>query len=102
MYEIEQKTTDPRKIVFEDKADAALQLGLIDTSRHSVIVKVYSLRNGIHIHAELRRKIQYEIETAKDAYWHLQGFCKRISDKMLKDGKASDPSASVTAKTSSE
>lgn len=91
VYEVERKPIDPRKIVFEEKAKAALELGLIDERIYDVIVEVYSLRNGIHLHAELRRNIVYEIEKAKDAYWHLQGFSKRIAEKMEKDGKISKP-----------
>ncbi len=88
VYQIKSAVVDERKIVFEDKAKAAIDLGLIDQPIYDVIVKIYSLRNAIHLHAELRRNIAYEIETAKDAYWHLQGFCKRIAEQMSKDGKA--------------
>lgn len=88
VYQTQIATVDERKIVFEDKAKAAHELGLIDQSIYDVVVKIYSLRNAIHIHAELRRNIAYEIETAKDAYWHLKGFCRRIAEKMAKDGKA--------------
>ena len=88
VYQTESAVVDERKIVFEDKAKAALDLGLVDQSIYDVIVNIYSLRNAIHLHAELRRNIAYEIETAKDAYWHLQGFCRRIAEKMSKDGKA--------------
>ena len=91
VYQIESAAVDERKIVFEDKAKAAFDLGLIDQSIYEVIVRVYSLRNAIHLHAELRRNIAYEIDAAKDAYWHLQGFCRRIAEKMSKDGKATKP-----------
>ena len=93
VYQTELAAVDERKIVFEDKAKAALDLGLIDQPIYDVIVKIYSLRNAIHLHAELRRNIAYEIETAKDAYWHLQGFCRRIAEKMSKDGKGTTPPA---------
>ncbi|WP_423459470.1 hypothetical protein [Ottowia sp. VDI28] len=88
VYQLESAAIDERKIVFEEKAAAALELGLIDQSIYEVIVKVYSLRNAIHLHAELRRNIAYEIKAARDAYWHLQGFCRRIADRMVRDGKA--------------
>jgi len=92
VYQLESAKTDQRKIVFEDKAATALELGLIDQPIYDVIVKVYSLRNAIHLHAELRRNIAYEIEAARDAYWHLQGFCRRIAERMVKDGTASKTS----------
>jgi hypothetical protein len=93
VYQTESAAVDERKIVFEDKAKAALDLGLIDQQIYDVVVKIYSLRNAIHLHAELRRNIVYEIETAKEAYWHLQGFCRRIAEKMSRDGKATNPTS---------
>ncbi|MGO3870919.1 MAG: hypothetical protein ACTJH7_12590 [Alcaligenes sp.] len=91
VYETEVRSIDERKIVFEDKAETARLLGLIDQSIKDVICNVYSLRNAIHLHAELRRGIQYEIDVAKEAYWRLQGFCQQISDKLLADGKVNPP-----------
>lgn len=93
VYETEVRTIDERKIVFEDKAQTALALGLINQKIKDVVCTVYSLRNAIHLHAEIRRGIAYEIEAAKDAYWHLQGFCQQIADKMVADGKAASPSS---------
>lgn len=93
VYEIEPKPVDERKIVFEDKADAALKLGLLNQQTRDIICSVYSQRNAIHLHAELRRGLVYEIETAKDAYWHLQGFSQQIATKLVADGKVSPPAA---------
>lgn len=95
IYQLESAPVDERKIVFEDKAMAALELGLIDQMTFDVIVRVYSLRNAIHLHAELRRNIEYEIDSAKEAYWHVQGFCRRIGEKMENDGKATRASNTV-------
>ncbi len=89
VYEAETKKMDERKIVFEDKAETALSLGLINPKIKDVVCNVYSLRNAIHLHAEIRRGIEYEIEAAKDAYWHLQGFCQQIAEKLVADGKTS-------------
>lgn len=87
VYETEKRAIDERKIVFEDKAETARLLGLIDQSVKDVVCNVYSFRNAIHLHAELRRGIAYEIQVAKEAYWRLQGFCQQISEKLLADGK---------------
>lgn len=93
VYETETRSIDERKIVFEDKAETARLLGLIDQSIKDVVCNVYSFRNAIHLHAELRRGIEYEIEVAKEAYWRLQGFCQQISEKLIADGKVSTPPA---------
>jgi hypothetical protein len=102
VYQLESAAVDERKIVFEEKAAAALELGLIDRPTYDIVIKVYSLRNAIHLHAELRRNIEYEIEAARDAYWHLQGFCRRIANRMLRDGKANKgPKMSIPLSTDS-
>jgi hypothetical protein len=93
VYEIAIRSIDERKIVFEDKAETARLLGLIDQSIKDVVCSVYSFRNAIHLHAELRRGIEYEIEIAKEAYWRLQGFCQQISEKLIIDGKVRAPLA---------
>lgn len=93
VYETATRSIDERKIVFEDKAETARLLGLIDQSIKDVVCNVYSFRNAIHLHAELRRGIAYEIEVAKEAYWRLQGFCQQISEKLIADGKVSAPPA---------
>lgn len=95
VYQTETRSIDERKIVFEDKAETARLLGLIDQSIKDVVCNVYSLRNAIHLHAELRRGIEYEIEVAKEAYWRLKGFCQQISEKLLADGKVSPPTSAA-------
>lgn len=92
VYETEIRQIDERKIVFEDKAQTALALGLISQKIKDVISTVYSFRNAIHLHAEIRRGVVYEIDAAKGAYWHLQGFCQQIADKLIVDGKVPSPS----------
>lgn len=78
---------DERKILFEDKAKTAQELGLIDEPMYTVVTEVYSLRNAIHLHAELRREITYHLDKSKEAYWKLQGFCHQIAARMKADGK---------------
>lgn len=87
VYETTRKPIDERKIVFDDKAETARSIGLINQKVKDIICRVYSLRNAIHLHAEIRRGIVYEIKTAKKAYWHLQGFCQQVSEKLIADGK---------------
>ncbi|MFJ7566728.1 hypothetical protein ACIQW9_07195 [Herminiimonas sp. NPDC097707] len=93
VYEIELKEMDERKIVFEDKADAALALGLIDLKIRNIVCNVYSLRNAIHLHAELRRGIVYGIAEAREAYHYLQGFCQQVAARLTVDGKVAQQSA---------
>ncbi|OOG85308.1 hypothetical protein B0E42_13970 [Pseudomonas sp. A25(2017)] len=91
VFENEKRSVDERKIVFEDKAETARQLGLIDLKIKGVICDVYSMRNAIHLHAEIRRGVTYDLEAAQKAYWHLQGFTTQVGDKLSRDGKATRP-----------
>ena len=87
IFEVKREPVDERKIVFEIKARTAHALGLLDLKLTQVVINVYSLRNAIHLHAELKRSIQFDIEAARDAYWHLQGFCRQISKRLVLDKK---------------
>lgn len=91
VYEDKDGTLDERKIVFEDKAETAKRLGLINQKIKDVICDVYSMRNAIHLHAEIRRGVNYDLKAAQKAYWHLQGFAEQIGDKMEKDFKVVRP-----------
>jgi hypothetical protein len=92
VFENQTKELDERKIVFEEKAETARQLGLINQKIKEIICDIYSMRNAIHLHAELRRGVTYDLNAAEKAYWHLQGFTEQIGEKMEKDGKVVRPS----------
>lgn len=79
------KKTDS-DVKFKDKAECPKQLGLINNDMQNWITDIYSFRNGIHLHAELRKKIDWDLEKAKDAYWHVEGFIKQIKTQLQKDG----------------
>lgn len=95
VYESQSRAVDERKIIFEDKAETAMKLGLIDLKIKDVICDVYSMRNAIHLHAELRRGVTYDLDAAHKAYWHLQGFTHQIGEKLEKDQKVVRPPAAV-------
>ena len=95
VYESERRTVDERKIVFDEKAETARRLGFIDQKIKNVICDVYSMRNAIHLHAELRCGVTYDLQAAHKAYWHLQGFANQIGDRLEKDGKAVRPARPI-------
>ncbi|BBE51262.1 hypothetical protein OYT1_ch1724 [Ferriphaselus amnicola] len=97
VFENETRQIDERKIVFEDKAETARKIGLINQEIKDVVCDVYSMRNAIHLHAELRRGVTYDLNAAKKAYWHLQGFTRQIGKKLEEDGKAVRPTSLSTS-----
>ena len=51
------------------------------------LIELYSYRNGIHIMAEQRKGISYELELSKKAYRRMKPFIDQIKDKLHQDGK---------------
>ena len=87
---------DINNIRFDAKCRTAETLGLIHTYRDdsgnnidlvSELIEIYSYRNGIHIMAEQRKGIQYELELSKKAYWRMSPFIDQIKTKLRSDGK---------------
>ena len=53
----------------------------------SEIIEIYSYRNGIHIIAEQRKGINYELDLSKKAYRRMRPFIDQLKDKFIQDGK---------------
>lgn len=69
-------------IRFDDKCKVAQQIGLIDSSLCSEIISIYEIRNGLHMHAEIRKQIEYELETSRIAYRRMKLFVEQIKKKI--------------------
>ncbi|SES64831.1 hypothetical protein SAMN02910413_0279 [Pseudobutyrivibrio sp. C4] len=89
---------DSPKVRFADKCNTAEELGLI----HSFIGKdgeivnlpteiknIYSYRNCIHLLAEKRKDITYELDLSKKAYRRMRPFIDQIKEKLREDEKIS-------------
>lgn len=77
-YEIKKKKTEESKIRFDAKADVMNQLGLIDNTLKTELIQFYEYRNAIHIHAEIKKDIEYELEMARTAYRRFQIFREQV------------------------
>lgn len=91
-----KKKKEEAKIRFDDKCRTAEKLGLIhkfisndgkDIDLTSEIIEIYSYRNGIHIIAERRKGINYELELSRKAYRRMEPFLEQIKEKLINDGK---------------
>ncbi len=67
-----------REIRFDDKVKAAVALGLIDQAIGEDIRDIYDARNAIHIHAELKRGREWEIELSRRAYRRMWPFRRQV------------------------
>ena len=66
--------TDETKVRFDKKAECAQSLGIIEDWLAAELIEFYEARNAIHIHAEIRKSMAYEIDLARRAYLRLQPF----------------------------
>lgn len=89
-----RKRKEDTKIRFDEKCKAAEKLGLIHTftaengtiiDLPKEIIEIYSYRNGIHIMAEQRKGLVYELDLSKRAYRRMRPFIDQIKEKLQSD-----------------
>ncbi|WP_100065806.1 hypothetical protein [Miniphocaeibacter massiliensis] len=91
----DKRKKEKTKIRFDDKCKTAEEIGLIYPFKSKTgsvinltneIIEIYGFRNGIHIIAEQRKNIKYELELSKKAYMRMKPFIMQIKSKLEKDG----------------
>lgn len=70
--------TDESKVRFDKKAECATTLGLIKPWLKDELIEFYEARNAIHIHAEIRKSLDYQLDLSKRAYLRMQPFKEQI------------------------
>lgn len=92
----DRKKKEKSQVRFDDKCRTAESLGLIykyvndsgiEVDLPSEIIEIYSYRNGIHIIAEQRKGINYELDLSKKAYRRMRPFIDQLKEKLILDGK---------------
>lgn len=95
-YYKKERKKDDAKIRFDDKCKMAEEIGLlhnfinndgIEIDLASEIIEIYGYRNAIHLVAEQRKGIEYELELSKRAYRRMSPFLNQIKEKLKKDKK---------------
>lgn len=71
---------DERYIKFEEILLVGKTLSLIDQSLYDDLLELYNLRNAIHIHAEIAKGVNYELQISKKAHKLLKPFKSQIID----------------------
>lgn len=71
--------TDETKVRFDSKAECAASIGIIEDDLKAELIEIYEARNAIHIHAEIRKDLNYELDLSKKAYWRMQPFCDQVT-----------------------
>ena len=70
--------TDETKVRFDRKAECAFKIGIIEEWLMEDLVEFYDARNSIHIHAEIRKSLDYTLDLSKRSYMRLQPFKEQI------------------------
>lgn len=92
----ERKEKEKPQVRFDAKCRTAESLGLIhkfvnkkgkEIDLPSELIEIYSYRNGIHIIAEQRKGISYELDLSKRAYYRMRPFIDQLKEKLWQDGK---------------
>ena len=85
MYDAVGKT-DESKVRFDKKAEAAESLGLIEPWLKEELVEFYEARNAIHIHAEIKKSLNYQLDLSRRAYLRMQPFKEQIAACLARGG----------------
>mgnify|MGYP003295681754 CR=1 FL=1 len=95
-FHIQERKKDETQIRFDDKCRTAQKLGLLHSFENSYgdvvditqeIIEIYSYRNAIHLVAEIRKGIDYELDLSKLAYRRMRPFIAQIKEQLQKDKK---------------
>lgn len=96
IYHLQERKKDESSIRFDDKCKTAAALGLIKPFSNdrqesidlpSEIIEIYGYRNAIHLIAEQRKEIEYELELSKTAYRRMRPFIDQIRAGLKRDHK---------------
>lgn len=81
-YEVVE-SVDKTKIRYDQKVEACFKLGLIDENLKNDLVKLYEYRNTVHIEAELKKGLNYDLAMGELAYRRVEGLSIKLSEKLL-------------------
>ena len=97
IYHMQKRKKEDTQFRFDDKCKAAEKIGLIHSFVNndgitidltSEIIEIYGYRNAIHLVAEQRKGIVYELELSKRAYRRMRPFIDQIKEKLKMDKKS--------------
>lgn len=78
------QAVDKTKIRYEQKVAALLELNLISKGLADDLVKLYEYRNTVHIEAEMKKKLVYDLSMGELAYRRVEGLSIEVSNALEK------------------
>ena len=97
IYHDQERKKDESQVRFDDKCRAAEALGLVSRiitdlgeviDLPSEIIEIYGYRNAIHLVAEQRKGLKYELDLSKTAYRRMRPFIDQIKACLERDRKS--------------
>jgi hypothetical protein len=82
-----KEATTVHAIKFNDKVDAAVEVGFVHRRLGTEISEFFRLRNGMHLENAVNKQIQYELEQALLAYRRMQPFIKGVREFLISQKK---------------
>lgn len=95
-YHMQERKKEEAQIRFDDKCKTAEELKLLQRYVNSdgveidlpkEIIEIYGYRNAIHLVAEQRKGIEYELDLSKRAYRRMRPFIDQIKGRLRQDKK---------------
>lgn len=83
-FYMEKRAVDKTKIRFDQKINACFTLGLIDTALEKDLINLYEYRNTVHLEAELRKNLDYNLDMGLLAFRRVEGLSIQLVENLKK------------------
>lgn len=96
-FYLKERKKEETQIRFEAKCKTAEKLGIIHKFKNhegkvidfaQELIEIYEYRNAIHLMAEKRKGITYELNLSKRAYRRMRPFIEQVKEKLKADCKS--------------
>ncbi|KEI98212.1 hypothetical protein [Clostridium botulinum] len=81
-YYKDKKPVDKTKIRYDQKVNACYKLRLIDLKLKEDLIKLYEYRNTVHLEAELKKNLDYNLEMGFLAYRRVEGLSMQLKESL--------------------
>ncbi|CAD5897658.1 hypothetical protein R6Z02_05915 [Carnobacterium maltaromaticum] len=79
--------TNKTKVRFDQKVPVLVEMDLIDDQLAKDLIRLYEYRNTVHLEAERRKQLDYDLEMGKLAFRRVEGLSIQLSESMKKNKK---------------
>ncbi|MDB5055736.1 MAG: hypothetical protein JWM44_3786 [Bacilli bacterium] len=81
-YYIKKKKVDKTKIRYDQKVNACYELNLIKENLRDDLIRLYEYRNTIHLEAEMKKNLEYDLVMGELAYKRVIGLSIELSETL--------------------